>query len=55
MDEASVALGIMEFRPIAAGNIRRAQWTYVTNGVSERRMPWLQGPTVPDSIKAFQN
>jgi hypothetical protein len=51
MDEASVQLGIMEFQPVAQAKLGRAHLTYVTNGMSERRMPWLEGPTVADSMK----
>jgi hypothetical protein len=39
MDDTSIELGIMRFPPRPGDGPARPFWTYITNGMSERRLP----------------
>ncbi|HEX2851798.1 MAG TPA: suppressor of fused domain protein [Opitutaceae bacterium] len=46
MADGQTILRIVEFPPQKANGQNREHWTYVTNGMAERKMPGLTGPKV---------
>jgi len=47
-------LGVMEFRCRPAPYCQAEHWVYATNGISGRRMPWREGPTVPPELRHYR-
>lgn len=54
LDDAQLAFGVMEFRCEGLPYHDAPHHVYVTNGMSDRRMPWREGPTIPPRLQRYR-